>query len=294
MYIDFHCHTTASDGRLTPTQLIRKAKKLDFSYIAKCDHDNVDKTDEFLKAGKKYNINAIAGIEISSRYQNKSLHIIGLGIDHHNKHIKKYSANRIAARKKRGQKIIYKLRQNGWHIKQSELNRKLIARPHLALAVINHPKNKQRLIKEFGKIPDFSMFISAYIARGKPGFVPKTFYLKAAAAVKLIKKAGGLAIIGHPASKTKEFSYTKKHLESLLNNIQFDGIEVYSHDHNLNDIQYFKKIVQKYDLLASAGSDYHGYDNLYPLGICNNGKYVTEKMCQPLIKRLTSSAKFFL
>ncbi|NCP17183.1 hypothetical protein CO134_01685 [Candidatus Kuenenbacteria bacterium CG_4_9_14_3_um_filter_39_14] len=287
MYVDLHCHTTASDGKLTPTQLIQKAKRLDFSWLAKVDHDSAYLTDEFLLAGKKYKINAIAGIEISSRYKNKSIHVIGLGINHASQAIIAYAKSKTIARKIRGLKMVKKLEKNGWHIKKSELKRQLVARPHVALAVINHPKNKKRLLAEFGQMPNFSTFITAYIAPGKPGFVPKTFYISPAAAIKLIHSAGGLAIIGHPCSKTKEFSYSQAHLKELITKFKFDGLEVYSHDHNQAEIKYLKKLALKYNLLMSAGSDYHGYDKITPLGICNNGRYATQKMCQEIISRLT-------
>jgi 3',5'-nucleoside bisphosphate phosphatase len=286
MYVDLHCHTYASDGKTSPTELIKKAHKMGFSVIAKTDHDSIDLTAEFLKAGKKYGIQTISGIEISSRYKKKSVHIIGLNINHTNKALISYTKSRNIARKKRGLKMASKLGSLGWHIKKSEFNRKNVVRPHIALSVINHSGNKTRLIKEFGSIPDFSTFIRAYIVPGKPCFVPKTFHLKPNLAIRLVHQAGGLAIIGHPKSKTNEFNYTDKYLTEIITKFSFDGLEVYSRDHTKTDIAKLAKLAKKYNLLISAGSDYHGYDDSYPLGASNCGKKVNQKNCQKLLDNI--------
>ncbi|NMC51298.1 PHP domain-containing protein [Candidatus Kuenenbacteria bacterium] len=286
MYLDLHCHTIASDGILTPTALVKKAKQLGFSFIAKTDHDNVDLTAEFLSAAKKYQITGIPGMEISSRYQGKSLHILGLGIDYKNKKIKWYATKCREARKTRGLKMVAKLKNNGWHIKKNELNKTLLARPHVALSVINHPKNKKRLLKEFGAIPDFSTFIRQYLAKGCPCYVPKKFYLKPLPAIKMLHSAGGLAIVAHPMSKTKEFSYSQKHLTKIIRELPFDGLEVYNTCHTDTEIDYLKKIAQKNNLLISAGSDYHGYDKNYPLGPRYRGRMITRSECQELLKKI--------
>lgn len=291
MYIDLHTHTIASDGKFTPTQLVKKAKQLGFSHLAKTDHDNVALMKEFLKAGEKYKINTIPGIEISSRYQGKALHITGLGINYQHPQIKAYSHKTKVARRERGLTMAKKLKQNGWKIKKSELKSITLTRPHVALSIINHPANKKRLLEEFGHLPSFAEFIQKYIIRGTLGFAPKNFYIKPQAAINLIHKAGGLAIIAHPSSKTPEFSYPTRHLINVIKTFNFDGLEVYNHDATAAEIKYLKSLAAKYNLLASAGSDFHGHDSKkYPLGICNNGKKVTAKMCQSLINKLTPNS----
>ncbi|HRY63371.1 MAG TPA: PHP domain-containing protein [Patescibacteria group bacterium] len=288
MYIDFHTHTIASDGRLTPTALIKKAKALGFGLIAKTDHDNVNLMPEFISAGKKFGIQAIPGMEISSRYLDKSLHIIALNIDYQNKKINWYAEQCIAARKIRGLKMADKLAINGWQLKKSELNHTLLARPHVALAVINHPKNKKRLLQEFGLLPDFSTFIKKYLAKNCPCYVPKKYYLRPLPAITMIHAAGGLAIIAHPACKTKEFSYSRAHLSKIIKNLPFDGLEVYSRDNTPAETTYLKSLAAKHHLLISAGSDYHGYDKEFPLGVKYRGKLVNTSYCTELIEKLNS------
>ncbi|KKS42661.1 MAG: PHP domain protein [Candidatus Kuenenbacteria bacterium GW2011_GWA2_42_15] len=287
MYLDLHCHTIASDGCLTPTALIKKAKRLGLFYLAKTDHDNVDLMDEFLAAGKKYGLHAIPGMEISSRYLGKSLHIVALGVDYKSLKIKWYEEKCRAARKIRGLKMAAKLQKIGWQIKKSELNKTLLARPHIAFSVINHKQNKKRLLKEFGAIPNFSTFIKKYLAKGCPCFVPKKFYLQPLPSIKMIHSAGGLAIIGHPMSKTPEFSYGKEHLLKIIKKFPFDGVEAYGPENTPRETNYLLGLAKKYHLLISVGSDYHGYDQEFPLGVKYHGKLITASMCAELIKKLS-------
>jgi len=287
MFIDLHCHTIASDGKLTPEALIRKAKKLGFVLIAKTDHDTVDLMSEFISAGKKYGVKTVQGMEISSHYLDKSLHIIALGIDYKNKKIKWYAQKCINARKIRGLKMADKLMAHGWHLKKSELKKTLLARPHIALSVINHPKNKKRLLQEFGVIPDFSTFIRKYLAKGCPCFVPKKYYLKPLPAIKMIHSAGGLAIIAHPLCKTKEFSFSRAHLLKIIKKLPFDGLEVYGRENTRAETIYLKSLAEKHHLLISAGSDYHGYDREFPLGVTYRGRLIKESACQELINKLS-------
>ncbi|OIO17287.1 hypothetical protein AUJ29_01805 [Candidatus Kuenenbacteria bacterium CG1_02_38_13] len=284
--IDLHTHTIASDGMLTPTDLVKKAKKNGLFCIAKTDHDNMDLMEEFLYAGKKYKIHTIPGIEISSKYKGKSAHIIGLGVDYRNKDLKKYSHKCARARKERALRMIKLLSKIGWKIKKTEIAVRIITRPHIAHAVLKHSGNQAMLRQKFGKIPNFSEFIRAYLAKGCSCYAKKKYYLGARQTIKMIHNAGGIAILAHPKSKTSEFSYSEKHLRQLLK-LKFDGIEVYSSGNTREEIAKLKRLAKKFNILTSAGSDYHGYDDQFPLGICNAGKYVEGKMCKKLLIKLS-------
>ena len=104
-------------------------------------------------------------------------------------------------------------------------------------------------------------------------------------ALKMIKDARGITILGHPKSKTPEFSYSHKHLLELLK-LKFDGIEVYASTHTKKEVEQLKKLAKQKNLLISAGSDYHGYDKEIPIGICNTGKYVKIDKCKELLAKL--------
>jgi len=280
--LDLHTHTNASDGNLTPTQLVKKAKQLGLSYLAKTDHDTIGLTVEFLNAGKKYKLHTIPGIEISAQFQNKSVHIVGLNINYQNKKIIQYTKTYTHIRQIRSTKIISKLKKLGWHIDAKQLQRQLIGRPHMALAVIKHPQNKMRLKKEFGAIPRFGEFINAYITPGKSAYVPKSKHISAPDAINLIHQVNGLAILAHPLTKSNEFNYSQQHLKNLLK-LKFDGLEVYSSEHTLIEIKKLLLLAKKHKLLISGGSDYHDPDN--DLGKYNH-RPLTTSLCQNLINVL--------
>ena len=260
MKIDLHTHTVASDGELTPSQLVKKAKQLKISYLAKTDHDTVNLMREFLIAGKKYKIHTIPGIEISSQYKNKSVHIVGLNIDYRNKNLIKYTVDYTKIRQQRAEKIIIKLKKLDWYIDYKQIQRQLIGRPHLALSVIKHPKNKKRLLKEFGHLPTFSEFIKKYIIPGKPAYIPKSKHISITQTIKLIHQANGLAILAHPYAKKNEIKHFNIFIENL-SKFNFDGIEVYSPKHTINDTKKLIKLAHQHNFFISCGSDYHEISN---------------------------------
>lgn len=286
MFLDFHTHTLASDGQLTPAELVKKAKKLGILYLAKTDHDTVDLMPAFMAAGKKYGVHTIPGMEISSRYTGRHLHLVALNIDYLHPAIKKYTAKVLAVRRNRALKMARNLAALGWHIKWSELKRQLIARPHIALAVIKHLSNRSRLIKEFGHLPNFSEFIKRYIIEGKPNYVKRDYYISPTAAIRMVHRAGGLIFVAHPASRGEEFCYPQTHLTKLAQ-LGFDGLEVYAREHTPADIKFLSALTNKYALLTTGGSDYHGdNDKTRPLGVCHHDRRLTVSHCQPLVDRL--------
>jgi len=289
MKIDLHTHSIASDGKLTPTQLVKKAKRLGIIYLAKTDHDSIDLMEEFLKAGKKYNIHTITGIEISAHYKQISSHILGLNIDYKNQELKDYMRKYKLIRQARAQKIKAKLNKLGWQIDQQQLRRSLIARPHLALAVIKHPANKARLFKEFGHLPTFGEFIQRYIIPGQPAYAPKSSRIQASAAISLIHRAKGLAILAHPYSKSEEFNYSQDYLKQLVQ-LNFDGLEIYYPEHTPSEIKKLIQLAKHHNLLISGGSDYHDTKN--KLGYYGR-RALKVKLCQDLIDKITTMPKVF-
>lgn len=286
MFIDLHTHTIASDGRLTPLELVKKAKKIGIFYLAKTDHDNVLMMDKFMAAGKKFGVKTIPGMEISSRYMDKTVHIAALGIDWRNKEIKKYMDKCRGARKERANEMVKKLQLNGFKIRKKEMDKIIITRPDIANAVIKHPQNRIRLMEEFGRMPDFPVFIEKYLVPGKVCYAPKKYHIRPEEATQMIHNAKGIAIVAHPCSKTPEFNYTKRQLNKIIA-LGFDGIEVYNPDATPKEVDYLKSLAEKNNLLISAGTDYHGsIDGGAELGKCYAGGYVEAMECEKLLKRI--------
>ncbi|MDO5707467.1 MAG: PHP domain-containing protein [Andreesenia angusta] len=251
---DMHVHTTASDGLLSPTEVIRWASKKEINAIAITDHDTVKGIEEAIDSGKRYGVKVIPGVEMSCIYKESEVHIVGLFIDHNDKKLNDKFKELSESRTKRGKKIISNLREIGIDIDYDELlkeaNCDSIGKPHIARLLIkkNYAEDMQDAFKK-------------YLLNGKPGDVERAKIL-VPEAIELIKSVNGIAIIAHPGLiKRKVYP-----LELLRYNP--DGMEVLHSIHDKHTIERIGKIVREKNLLKSAGSDCHGnlYDGIPILG----------------------------
>ncbi len=248
--IDLHTHTTASDGTLTPRELIEKAGSIGLKAIAVTDHDTVEGLPEVFEAAGKYpELEVIAGTELSSIYKNREIHIVGLFIDRDNAEFNAGLEDLKEKRIKRNISMINKLRSLGFDLSYDDLvsvsGGRIITRAHFA-----------RLLQEKGYVRNKEEAFSKYIGAGKPGYV-KRDVLSAEAAIGLIKKGGGLAVIAHPFM----YGFNEKGLEDMASDFAAwgaDGIECYYSTHSYSDTVLALSLAETYGLLPSGGSDFHG------------------------------------
>lgn len=268
--IDLHTHTYYSDGALSPTQLVKKAKEVGLAAIAIADHDNIGGLDEGLEAGKKLGLEVIPAIEVTSYPDPKTeFHLLGLFIDHKNKKLNKELDESQKGREKRAKKVIANLNRLGYHIEFGDLRsiaRGTIAHPHLAWLVINDMENKKKLFRDFGGRPTTGDFIRKYLIPGAPAYEARPT-VKPKEAIDLIHEAGGLTFIAHPCwnlakKEDGKFSFDSRYLADLIKK-GIDGIEVYAHRETEEDtkvcVAHYEKIAKKENLAVSGGSDYHGF-----------------------------------
>lgn len=244
--VDFHVHTSASDGILSPKQIVDRAKKNNIKYFAITDHDTLSGLDEGFSESQIYDdITLIPGIELSTQYNNESVHILGFFKGNYYKNaelvneLNKIKNHRIV----RAHKIVLKLK--------SEFNIALdfdsilksapdtIARPHIARAIINA-----------GYDYTFEEIFDKLIGKNCRAYVP-TLKLSTEDGIKLLKKYNALVFLAHP---------------KLINNtpiteflhMGFDGIEAIYYQNTLEETKKFLEIAQQNNLLVSCGSDFHG------------------------------------
>jgi len=270
--IDLHCHTTASDGLLTPTELIDLAFKNELSYCAITDHDTVDGLEEaILKSEEIDGFTFIPGIEFSVKYPNGTFHLVGLDIDHTNEQMIETIIDLKEKRETRVIRIVKDLEKHDINISLDEVyeesNGAALGRPHVARVLLK---------KGYGNT--FSDIFENFMIKGKPGFIKKE-KISLEKAIELIILSRGIPIIAHPISlnfqKWPDFENILK--ECIKLGIQ--GIEVYAHMHTQEEVDMFKIIANKYNLLISGGSDFHGDknevigyygdDKIIPYGIIN-------------------------
>jgi len=248
--IDLHCHTTASDGIKTPSELIDYAIENNVRILAVTDHDTVSGLEEAVNYAADKEFVLIPGIEFSIEYQGGSFHLLGLNIDHTFKPLIEKTLHLQEVRDKRIYRIIEDLEKHGIEIPvedvQLESSGGAIGRPHVARALVKH-----------GYANNINEVFKKYLVKGKPGYVKKE-RIKLEEAVSLINGAGGISIIAHPVSLNyKSMDSFELILKGFIE-AGVEGIEAYSSMHKNSEINDFIKLAAKYNLLISGGSDYHG------------------------------------
>ena len=268
--IDLHTHTYHSDGVLSPTQLVEKAKKIGLAAIAITDHDSINGIEEGLVVGKKLGVEVIPGLEITSFPDKKhEFHFLGYFINWQDKKLQKALEKSQKAREERAKKVVKNLNSLGYEINFGDLRaltRGTIVMPHIAWVVINDKNNRQKLIKEFGSRPSTGDIIEKYLVPGAPAYeARKTFGQKEA--VDLIHSSGGVVVLAHPCwSLTEKQGTVLIHDDKKLNQaikLGLDGLEVLAHRDSKGDtekcVNHYERVAKENALLITGGSDYHGF-----------------------------------
>jgi len=272
MDADLHLHTTASDGSLTPRQLVEKAKEVGFSAIAVTDHDSVGGIAEALEWGGKLGIEVIPGIELSTLRGGKEVHILGYFIDWQNSELNNWLKKFISARKDRAAKTVEKLNQLGYSIELARVKeiagKEFIGRPHIALAL-----QEKGYIKEIKEA-----FTKELIANGGRAYVER-YKITPEAAIAAVHKYKGIAVLAHPGYLPDATALPEEDIRFLVQE-GLDGIEVYYSKHIPQQTEYCQKIAEKYHLLITGGSDYHGEKSglKIKLGPVKVGEELVEKL----------------
>jgi predicted metal-dependent phosphoesterase TrpH len=252
MKADLHNHSYYSDGVLSPSEVIKLASQAECDLFSLTDHDTTDGIAEAQLEADKLNLNLVNGVEISALWRNMAIHILGLGIDINNDILQTGLEHNQKLRKERAEKIALGLWRSG--IKdalektQSFSKTDMLTRTHFA----------QMLISE-GYCKDMKAVFRRYLTGKKPGGV-RVEWREFDEIVHWIHAAGGKALIAHP------FRYRMTHtkIKTMLNDFKCvlgDGIEVVTGTSSAEEIQLGNQWAGKYNLLATCGSDFHGWPN---------------------------------
>jgi adenylyl-sulfate kinase len=278
-YADLHLHTTASDGTLTPTEVVQNAQDYGFGTIAITDHDSICGIEEAVKAGNSLGIEVIPGIELSALEGKKEIHILGYFIDPTSTSLHEILSKLINARKNRARKMIGKLNDLGIDISIARVREiaggPFFGRPHIAIAM-----------QEKGYIKEISdAFTTDFIGRGGRAYVER-FKLTPPQAIELIQKAKGIPVLAHPGYLSDRTSLNDEDIVRYTA-MGIEGVEVYYSKHTLHQIEYYKKIALNYNLQVTGGSDCHGQKELLIGSVNLPYEYVEElKKCISLKNHL--------
>lgn len=247
--IDLHCHSSYSDGMLSPEALLKKALEAKVTLLALTDHDTVAGLPALHQAAESYPIKIINGIEFSTRWKKYDIHILGLNIDPDNEHVLALINRQRESRIVRAQQIAEKIESLGItnaYSRACELaGHERVGRPHFA-----------RLFVEEKMVLDLQTAFKRYLRRGKPAYVA-TPWITIPEAITGIIAAKGTAVIAHPL----KYSLTRTKLQELIVDFQEaggGGLEVVSGEMTSLQVQEMAALCEHYQLLASTGSDFHG------------------------------------
>lgn len=248
-YIDLHTHSTRSDGTYTPTELVHYAVEKGLSAIALTDHDTIDGIDEALDAAKGLPIEVIPGIEYSTEYKNRDVHIVGLFIDYKSPAFQSYLAKFMQSRTDRNHKLCANLQGAGIDITYEALLSRfpdsVITRAHYAAYLLENGYVKSR--KEA---------FDRYLGDHTPYFVHRE-KITPEEVITVTRQAGGIPVLAHPTL----YKLGKEQLSILVSTLKAQGlmgIECLYSTYTPQEERHMNALAQAYDLLPSGGSDFHG------------------------------------
>ena len=248
--VDLHMHSTFSDGRYTPTQLVEVAAAKGIAVLALTDHDSWNGVAEAQAAAARLgNIRVLTGVELGTQCENDSVHILGYHVNMSCEPLHAKMAEMRHGRELRLSRMLAKLDGLGYHIEVEACDPKnrAVGRPHVAKALV-----------AAGYFNTVQEVFDALLHRGGPAYVPQP-KLAPEEAVQLIHEAGGIAVLAHP-SELSDGTLP----ERLLRAVPFDGVEVYHPSADKKAQAKWLQLAQELQLLVGGGSDFHAIPDRYP------------------------------
>lgn len=246
--VDLHIHSTASDGSLSPADIVRQAAERGLSAIALADHDTVGGIAPAIEAAKAFpKLKVIPAIELSTDVPQGEVHVLGYFIDYADREFQVTLKGMLHSRLHRAQGMIAKLKNFGiyidWERVQEIAGTGSMGRPHIAQAML-----------EKGYITSFKEAFDKYISRDGPAYVERE-KMTPVEAVELLLQVNGLPVLAHP--------FTANNTEMLIAELKaagLVGVETYYNGYTADEISRLVSLADKFGLIATGGSDYHGLD----------------------------------
>ena len=274
--LDLHLHTTHSDGSLPPAEVLALAHKAGVTALAITDHDITTGIPEALLAGVNLGIEVIPGVEISSRFGESELHILGYFLDWQDQALNTRLAGLRASRHRRNPQIIERLRALGHDVTYDEVRElagtESVGRPHIARVLMNK-----------GYVKSAKEAFDRFLAQGKSAYISRELP-EPAEAMAWIRAAKGVPVLAHPLWAKQQ----DEELSALCGRLKTEGLggmEVHYSTHNPKQTAELLDIAKRLDLLVTGGSDFHGLTKPdIEVGVGRGGLTVPVKLLDPLRK----------
>lgn len=272
-FIDLHMHTSYSDGVCSPEEVLAMVRDAELGAFSVTDHDNVAGYRAVADLLREGDPEIIPGLELSVSYRKADLHVLAYFFDPEHVALNEALSEFRRRRNRRGRMIVEKLNDLGFDITMEQVEATAggaaVGRPHIA-----------QTMYEQGAVPSYQTAFDKYIGNGKPAYVPKINFTPEEA-IAAIHAAGGIAVLAHPGIEE-----TYHHLEMLVG-LGLDGIEVYHPSHQQHHMDRFKHLAERYRLVISGGSDFHGRESRYG---AIGSQHVPEELL-PILKQRAQSRK---
>ncbi len=285
--IDLHCHSTSSDGVLSPAALVAAARNLRLKALALTDHDTLDGLAAFLEAAREVpTLTAVPGVELSCvTREGEKCHIVGLFLKPACAALQARLDELRRWRDERNLRILEKLAELGKPVTLEQAlaqgeGRFVLGRPHIAGAMV-----KLRYVRSTDEA------FEKYLKRDRPAYVPKKV-LDASEAFRLLHGAGAVVVWAHPLAADKSQTRFNELLDEMCAD-GLDGIEAYYPDHTPHATRRVLDQAAARGLLVSGGCDYHGGDRHPGIHLAvgfGNGFHVPDQLLQPIQERAASIA----
>ena len=253
--IDLHVHSTASDGTLTPAEVVRHAHEKGLKAIALTDHDTIAGTEEAvleaerITAFSETGIELVPGIEISCNYKDVELHILGLFVDYHNTKFQQALAEIRDKRVKRNENMVALFQANGFEVTMDDLYHgnpnTVVTRAHFA-----------RVMMEKGYVKTKNQAFDRYLNPGRPLYLPKP-EITPEYAMSLLAMAKAVPVLAHPLLYRMGYSNTEQCIAELKE-LGLKGVEAYHSSNNTYESGRLKEMAVHNELFVTGGSDFHG------------------------------------
>lgn len=248
--VDLHTHTTCSDGRLTPEELVQRAEERGLAALAITDHDTLDALP--LASAVRTTIELVPGVEMSTSLDGVDLHLLGYFLDPLHAELKQRLVEFREDRVQRASRIIERLAALGVPIEEERVRLRatggVVGRPHVAAEMV-----------EAGHADDLDDAFRRFLASGGPAYVPRPAF-HPHDAIRLIHAAGGVSVLAHPGNAVSD------RVVELLVEGGLRGIEVWHPQHGVSTVRRLRALAHRLHLLETGGSDFHGTGRSVDLG----------------------------
>ena len=246
---DLHSHSIASDGTLSPTELVQRAHAQGVDVLALTDHDGTGGLEEAGLVARELGLQFVAGVEISVSWNGVTFHIVGLNIDPSHTGLQAGLSKLRSFREERAEEISLRLAKHGiegaLEGAKAFASGQILGRTHFA-----------RFLVEQGHAKDMRKVFKKFLVHNRPGYVSGE-WATLEDALSWIHDSGGQAVIAHPARYRLSATRLRQFMQEFKD-AGGDGLEVVSGSHSAGDVQGMAQYAKRFELLASCGSDYHG------------------------------------